>query len=646
MGVLNVMMEHRYKHILQPLRVQNRVLKNRLLATKMTSQQLQGPENFPAEATIRFYEQTAKNGAAIVCCMMGGYPDKNGRLSPMCKMDMTDWDVRSYFAQIADRIHAYGSLASASLQDVEPHDVGICYLDNWDEIPMKGDYSRNLENKPTISKEEIQDLIADFARQSKDFKRLGFDMVTIYMSYRGGILANALSPVLNQRKDEYGGSPENRMRLPLEVFKAIKDACGSDFIIECQVSATEEEPGYTFEEFLDFAEKAQEYVDVFQLRAYEGALNHGNGFNQEEHKPYMLQFAEGMKKRGIKSVISPVGTFQDLDDIERFLAEGKCDAVSMARAFICDPHYGDKLLEGRGEDVVPCLRCNTCHGARCRVNPRHGLEHVMDGMFPAQAKASRKVAVIGGGPAGVTAALTAARRGHKVTLYESACELGGQLNHVDYMPFKWPLRNYRDYLRRQAEKSDIDLRLNCRATPEILEKEGYDVILAACGANGTRPAAVKGAELSMLPMDALGNAEVGQKVIVVGGRDVGLETGLALAAEGKDVVVLSRQKRFRFDMHTMKAIRDYMDAHPNFEFRPLCTTLEIGKDFVIYQDAQGNRQRLACDTVIFSGGRAAETDECLRFAGIAPQFYVIGDAQKPASVREAVYAGYTTAMRL
>lgn len=637
-------MEHRYRHILQPLRVRGRVLKNRLLATKMTSQQLQGPERFPAEGTIRFYEQVAKNGAAIVCCAMGTYPDKNGNHPPMSNGDMTDWDVRSYYAQIVDRIHAYGSLASASLQNAEPHDVGICWLDNWDEIPMKGDYSRNLWNKPTITGDRIHEMVEGFAQQAKDFKRLGFDMVTVYMSYRGGILANALSPVLNQRTDEYGGSPENRMRLPMEVFRAIREACGEDFLIECQVSATEEEPGYTFEEFLDFADHAQEYVDIFQLRAWEGSLSHGNGFNQQEHRPYTLPFAAEMKRRGIRSVISPVGAFQDLDDIERFLSEGLCDAVSMARAFICDPQYGDKLLEGRGEDVVPCLRCNSCHGARCRVNPRHGLEHVMGGMFPARAKSVRRVAVIGGGPAGMTAALTAFCRGHAVTLYEGAESLGGQLNHVDYMPFKWPLRNYRDYLRRQVGQSGLDVRLGCQAKPQLLT--GYDVIIAACGANGDKPAVILGAELAMLPMEALGNPAVGQRVAIVGGRDVGFETGLALAAEGKEVTVLSRGKRFPCDMHTRKAVWDYMEALSGFSYLTQCSTMEIGRNFVAYQDGQGNQRRLYCDTVIFSGGRKAEIDACMRFAGLSPQFYVIGDAQRPASVREAVYAGYTTGMRI
>ena len=642
-------MEHRYKHILTPLRVGSRVLKNRLLQTKSVSRQLQGPEKYPAEATIEYYEQSARNGAALVCVAMGSYPDKDGKLPFMSWYDMSDWDVLSYFQQITDRIHAFGSLASASLQDVEPHEVGICELtpEAWDAIPKTGDYSRNFENKPSISAEGIHELIADFARQAKQAKRLGFDAVTVYMSYRGGILANALSPVLNRREDEYGGSFENRVRLPLEVFRAIKDACGKDFIIECQVSATEEPPGYDFDEFLRFVELAQEYVDIFQLRAWEGALNHGNGFNQKEHEPYMLQYAEGMKKRGIKAVISPVGMFQDLDDIERFIAEGKCDTVSMARAFICDPEYGVKLMEGRGEDVTPCLRCNLCHGARCRVNPRHGLEHVMERMFPAAPARPKKVAVVGGGPAGMYAAITAAKRGHDVTLFERERALGGQLNHADVMPFKWPLRNYRDWLIAQLDKNGVSVRLNTAAEPATLEAEGFEAVIAACGAYGTKPASVLGAETAMLPMDALKEIDsLGQNVVVVGGGEIGLETGLAAARTGRKVTVLSRRKRIPCDMHTMKALFDYMRELPDFSYLSECRTEEIGADHVRYTDKDGKENRIACDTVIFSGGRAPETEASLRFAESFPETYIIGDGYKPATVREAVYSAYCAAMRL
>ena len=648
-------MSHPYEHIFTPLKVGNTVLKNRLLQTKSASRQLQGPEKYPAEATIAFYEQAARNGAALVCVTMGAWPDKDGRLSPMALCDMSDWDVLSCYQQICDRVHAYGSLASASLQDVEPHHVGICELSEaeWNAIPKTGDYSRNFENKPSISTEEIHALVAEFARQAKAFQRLGFDAVTVYMSYRGGILANALSPVLNRRTDEYGGSFENRIRLPLEVFRAIKEACGTNFIIECQVSATEEAPGYDFEEFLRFAEQAQELVDIFQLRAWEGSLNHGNGYNQAEHEPYMLQFAEGMKKRGIRSVISPVGTFQNPEDIERFLAEGKCDTVSMARAFICDPEYGRKLLEGRGEDVVPCLRCNMCHGGRCRVNPRHGLEHAVNRMFPQAPEKIKKVAVVGGGPAGITAALTAAKRGHAVTLFEQSDTLGGQLNHVDVMPFKWPLRSYRDWLRAQTEKSDIELRLNTRADKVLLEAESFDVVLAACGANGTLPTTVKGSENALLPMEALASiptvSEPNSAVlnyIVVGGAEIGLETGLALATAGHKVTVLSRRKRFPCDMHTLKALRDTMDSLPNFEYKTLCRTEEIGKNFVVYTDASGESHRLPCDAVVFSGGRAPEQDRALEVISAFPGSRILGDALKPASVREAVYSAWTAAMEL
>ncbi len=642
-------MNHRYQHILQPLQIGNKILKNRLLSTKCASQQLQGPEAFPAEGTIKFYESLARNGAAIVCCSMGTYPDKSGKHPPMSTIDMTDWNVRSYFMQAAERIHAYGALASASLQNVEPHDVGISEVPNWDQIPMTGDYSRNLAPKPAISAERIQELIADFARQAKEFQALGFDMVTVYMSYRGGILANSLSPVLNQRTDQYGGCPENRARLSLEVFQAIKQACGQDFLIECQVSATEEAPGYDFEEFLNYAEMVQDYVDIFQLRAWEGALNHGNGFNQKEHEPYMLQYAEGMKKRGIKAVISPVGVFQNLDDIERFIAEGKCDCVSMARAFICDPEYGKKLYAGNGEDVVPCLRCNGCHGGRCAVNPRHGYEHVMQGMFPAAPERLKTVAVIGGGPAGMVAAITAAKRGHSVTLYEQADVLGGQLCHADYTQFKWPLRNYKNYLIAQLAKSGVTVRLGVRATAAQLQAQGYEAVIAACGAEPVVPASVPGAQDARVwkPIYVFGKeAALGKRVVVIGGGDVGFETGLYLADAGHEVTVVSRRNHFPCDWHALKATRDYMDALENFTYLTQCTTLEVGDGYIRYRDPDGVEQRIECDDVVFSGGRAPRIGEAMTYAGIAPEFFVIGDNRKAATVKEAVFTAYTAAMQL
>ena len=136
------------------------------------------------------------------------------------------------------------------------------------------------------------------------------------MSYRSGILATSLSPALNQRKDEYGGSPENRVRLPLELFRAVREAIGENKLIQCQVSGIEEPPyGYSVEDFLYFCEKAAEYVDIFQIRGWDGSTSHTSTYNFSAHEPYCLQFAEAFKKRGIKALCAPVGGFQNPDDM-------------------------------------------------------------------------------------------------------------------------------------------------------------------------------------------------------------------------------------------------------------------------------------------------------------------------------------------
>ena len=567
----------KYAHLLEPIRIGNVTLKNHLLNSKCVSS-----DNMEPELSGPFYEHLARNGAALVCIGVGAFPDADGKYSGMSPCHMDDPMVQEQYRDIVRRVHRHGSLATASMMAIEPQNVMISAVPDWNAIPMTGDYSANLFEKPEISLERLERMIDDFVHASVEFQKMGFDGVTIYASYRGSILACSLSPWFNLRTDKYGGKTmTERATLTLEVFHRIKEACGQDFLIECQISATEE-GGYTAEEWLDYCKLCEGLVDIFQIRGWDGSYTHVNSHNLDKENPYNLQFAAMAKARGIRCLFSPVGGFRDPDIIERAIAEGKTDCVSMSRAFICDEHYIDKIQEGRGEDLTPCLLCNGCHGSFCAVNPYAGYHHMLDRMFTPSGK-QKKVAILGGGPAGMRAALFAVQQGHQVTLYEKSETLGGQLKFANYVDFKWNLKDYKDWLVREIEKSNVTVLLGTEATPELIGAAGYDAVIAAVGSTPKR-IPVKGAdsEKIWLAEDVFGREqELGRRVIVVGGGDTGREAALYLAKKGHETTMITRGDAMLFDdPHSKRATELDYENEKNFSYLDNAETLEVRPDGV------------------------------------------------------------------
>ena len=569
----------KYQNLLSPITINGITLKSRMTHAK-SSGGLDGSDQQFEKAT-RYYTNVAKNGAALVCMIVGTWPDCEGKRSVMSRLNMDDPGIQGGFTKMIDEVHKYDTLCTASLMNVEPQELNISHLDKWD-FNFQGDYNPNFKNKPEISAARIEGMIDDFVYQCRELKRIGFDGVTFYMCYRASILANAISPVLNQRTDQWGGNTlEERARLPLTVFRRVKEACGQDFLIEIQTSAEEEQPGYDVEYWLDFCKLCEGLVDIFQVRGLEGSYTHVGGYNSTKESPWNLQFAEKFKQRGIHGLVAPVGGFGDPDKMEQFIAEGKTDLIAMARQYLADTDMGTKLREGRGEDVTPCLRCmGKCD--RCSVNPYVALVTEPDLFHPSGIP--KKIAVVGGGAAGMRAAITAAEQGHTVTLFEKADRLGGQMNIAGLPDFKWNLHDYNQWMIRQVEKSACTVQLGTEATPELIQSGGYDALILAMGSvPKSIPVSGSDAPGTFLLDDAfLREKELGKRVVIVGGGASGKEAALYLARRGHDVTLLTRRQAvFAENNHCIWAVEKTYREQKNLTVVEFASTVEIGSNYVI-----------------------------------------------------------------
>ena len=643
-----------YPHLLGPLTIGNTTLKNRMCFPNASPHFLQGPESFPSEAYRKFHATLARNGAAYIVMAPWSNPMQRKVGAPdsirMQNFDMSDPSVTNYLCQLTDDVHFYGSKMSISSDIILNNfpegysfsgGMPIFVLPDWPAVETK-----------MFPAERFDELLAGYLDAVAVYRECGFDMTTLNISF-------LFNPFFNSRTDEYGlQTPENAARFPKLVFRALKERFGPDFLIEAFVYG-EWAGAYTTQWLAEVLKELEGSYDILSIKEKDAAANHPTGYQFTKGYHPNLEYARIFKQAGIRTPIALNGGYQDPDELESYLAEGKCDLFSMARAFFADFEFYDKMVEGRADDITPCLWCNKCHGTMtapwltfCSVNPRFGIDPGVLETIPSPGE-SKKVAIIGGGPIGMRAAIMAAERGHAVTLYEKTGYLGGQLYHSDFVSFKWPLKNYKEWLKRQLDKKGVTIRLNTEATPSLIEQEGFDAVIAATGAKPRIPAyARENGELKpglVRLLDVFGNEDrLGQKVIIVGGSETGVETGMHLCEQGKDVTVMTRQFEIAhdashlhsitmaiidYDEYGMEIIKGAWEKYPNFHSIVKASVKNATPHSVTYTDELGEEHTLDADSVIICGGMESCREEANAFFGSAPRFMVVGDCDKVANLQ-------------
>ena len=584
---------------------------------------------------------------------------KEGAHAGVFNMDVDDVNYMNMHL-LQRSVHAYNGKTFAELIH-----GGRCMVAKGLELKAAADgeyQGKHVKGMDRDDMEEVLQLCREFASQAR---RSGFDGIMVHMAH-GWLFHDFLSPITNTRTDEFGGSVENRCRFPSMALKAIRDVIGDDLIIELRLNGNDEMEGGILPE--DAAQQVlllQDYVDMIHITCgtrvdvTSRPKMHPTNYFPTEHNAYASEIIKNTP--GVKIPIGVVGAISDPERAEALLSDGKADYVLMARAAIADHEWVNKVKEGREEDIRPCLRCCYCldHGRRkarvagkelamaaevsfdrrCVVNPL-SMQGISKELFPKPTKV-KKIAVIGGGPAGMNAALSAGDRGHDVTLIEKTDKLGGQALLSDGLWFKKEMKAYHEWLERQVKKHPrIKLLMETEATPELISEMDVDAAIVAVGAEQIVPP-IPGVEKATMAFDVFGHEEeLGHKVVIIGGGDIGCELSIHLSGLGHEcsVIEMTHFVAGNAELTERMSILEWMEKE-NVTTYLDTQALEIGDGSVKIKNADGE-QYLEADSIIVSTGTRALTELRDSFKDVAFDVINVGDCKKASNMQNAVETGF------
>ncbi len=646
---------------------------------------------------VDFYAQRAKGGPGMICVGYATVDELSGNTQNIGAHD--DRFIPG-LTRLASAIKENGSLAAVQINHAGRYNFSF-FLNGKQPVAPSAVASRMTKETPrAMTIDEIKETVASFAAAAVRVKKAGFDAVEV-LSGTGYLISEFLSPLTNQRTDEYGGSLENRMRFGLEIVAAIRNALGADYPLIVRMNGNDFMPGGNpREELIAYAKAlAQGPVDALCINV---------GWHEARVPQIVAQVPRGAfayLARGIKEVVNvPVIASHRINDPQtarQVISEGYCDMVAMGRSLIADPMLPQKAKQGKENQIVHCIACaQGCFDnlfklkpVECLCNPLAGYEQHEEQLTASSAK---RVMVVGAGPAGMTAALTAFRRGYSVTLYESSHRLGGQLHLAAAPPGREEFAQFARDLEAQITALKIPVVLNTLVDKNLIERAKPDVVLLATGAKPLVPP-IPGMELPIVAdaWDVLENkVETGARVVIIGGGAVGVETALFLAEKGtldadalkflfvnraetpetlfematkgsKKITLIEMMDRVgkdigkstkwgmmqdlgRFGVQTITSGRVTKITETGIEYAGTLSSETPGNE-TPGNETPSNEipgetiKTIAVDTVVVAAGSKSHNplEEVVEQMGVG--FRVIGDANKVATAFDAVHGGYQAA---
>ena len=676
----------KYPHVFDPIEVRGNVFRNRLIAAPTMF--FHAPYFIPEirENIYRMVEVRAKGGFG---CVATGELPLNFEEGRGAFMDRAI-DVRHYYGsdfdtakEYADRIHAGGALAymEISHEGLEADDAA----QPWGPC----DFVREEDGRHVfgMDRQMMEKVCRDFFEVGRFATACGFDGVLLHGGH-GFLLQQFVSPLFNHRTDEFGGSIENRSRFPKMILRALRAGMGEDKVLELRMSAEDgEEGGMTLEDSCGFAEQIDGLVDIFHVsNGIKKLGNRGDTFSDifDAHG-VNLERAAAIKAHLKKSLVSVVGGFNSVAQAEEAIAAGKVDFVEYARQCFADPDFINKTLDGREDMVHRCLRCFHCYPGFCEhptdiplwyqlppeefmkvyspavmgdcsINPNSGLGYYPDRLPEPEGR--RRVLVVGGGVGGMQAAITAARRGHDVTLAEATDRLGGELLFAEHDHDKREWIDFVEVLKRELAETDATVELNTVVDEAYLERMRPEHVIIAVGAHN-RGCSLPGAERAMDASDSYYHMdELGHSIVIAGGGLTACETALNLAAAGHEVTMVVRKPRITPTTfgYYRNALLDEMDRRGVRQMLSTCP-LEFTDEGLVCApavDDQGTpgdeRVVVKADTYMYSFGMDPNSDMVERLTAAAEKVGAkvanVGNSRAARIVRDAVHEGDQAAMAI